>query len=149
MWTQHCSMLTIHFDHAKAAKLKKQIQSQNTKERITCEYNNKKLVVKVGVYLLQHTHSLTQRSKISIYSIPMKWIWEILCGNNQLYRNENGLKVTGFCGCCYFWWCSCSLCVDDVWLIYGFCCYLKCGPINDKLHQHQHSNQLASERLNN
>lgn len=64
----------------------KQIRSESIKERITCEYNNnKKAMVKVGVYLLEHTTNSAPKIKYFITNpfvrfymvitncIEMKW----------------------------------------------------------------------------
>lgn len=97
----------------------KQIRSESIKERITCEYNNnKKAMVKVGVYLLEHTTNSAPKIKYFITNPFVRFYMVI----------TNCIEMKWFFVVTVILVCSCSLCVDNVWSL--FCClYLKFGPI--------------------
>lgn len=116
--------------HAKAAKPNRFIRN---KERITCEYNNK-AVVKVGVYLLEHT--VLQ----NVFYIHLRFYMAI----------TNCIEMKWFKSHWFLWLLFISvlmLIVDDIIFLLLLLSF-EIRPNNDKLHQLKYSQATKKKPRN-
>lgn len=115
-------------------------------------------MVKVGVYLLEHTHTHAHELTVlqNKQNLHIKYIFYIHLRFYMVITNCIEMKwfkkSLVFVVTVIFSVRSCSLCIVvddavDVW-VFVVVIFLKFGPINDKLH-HQFTKYLQAKRLNN